>query len=604
MPAVDPATKAPVMDPATASRRSTGCPRPTIACATNASARPAHPHDDPDGEGLPRGRDGVPPHQPPARLPDLRPGRRMQAAGAVDRLRPGLHPLHRAEEREAEADAARPARHAGRRALHPVLALHPLLARRSPRTTCSASSTAAATARSPAIPGKKLENNYSLNTVDICPVGALTSTDFRFKMRVWFLKETNSIDTESSVGREHRRLVARGRRSTGSPRARTTRSTTPGWPTAGGCSTSRSARPAAWPPCGSTAPRAPSTSRSAPAAELLAAGGVAVVGSGRSSVEEQFLTAEARRPRPRRRRMARLPGGEGGRPPHLRPTATRTCAARSVTGLISALPAAEPRARSARQIDAGSVRTVVSVGEDLAAAGPQRRAARQGVGHLPGDPRQRDQRRRPGRHPDPHRLREARHLREPAVPDPALRQGRARPPPGRPTTSSSWRRLVAAAGGPVLGADVGALWAAIAAEVPALGHDELRQHPGHRPPPRRRRPGPACRSPRARRCTSSRPRQRRRRPWLISSSSFPLVVQAVAKGLAGRPRGLPGRGRLLDGGAQGLRLDPGPARARTAPCRPSSPGSRASASSSASGSSSSRPTGPSSSSRRSRSRTT
>src|SRR5919204_531939 len=34
----------------------------------------------------------------------------------------------------------------------------------------------------------RMENNYSLNTVDICPVGALTSTDFRFKMRVWFLK--------------------------------------------------------------------------------------------------------------------------------------------------------------------------------------------------------------------------------------------------------------------------------------------------------------------------------------------------------------------------------------------------------------------------------
>src|SRR3954470_1633182 len=49
-------------------------------------------------------------------------------------------------------------------------------------------------------PGKTLSNNYSLNTVDICPVGALTSTDFRFKMRVWFLKQTPSIDTESSVG--------------------------------------------------------------------------------------------------------------------------------------------------------------------------------------------------------------------------------------------------------------------------------------------------------------------------------------------------------------------------------------------------------------------
>lgn len=49
-------------------------------------------------------------------------------------------------------------------------------------------------------PGKELTNNYSLNTVDICPVGALTSTDFRFKMRVWFLKRTHSICTESSVG--------------------------------------------------------------------------------------------------------------------------------------------------------------------------------------------------------------------------------------------------------------------------------------------------------------------------------------------------------------------------------------------------------------------
>jgi NADH-quinone oxidoreductase subunit G len=49
-------------------------------------------------------------------------------------------------------------------------------------------------------PGRKLENNYSLNTVDICPVGALTSTDFRFKMRVWFLKTTPGICAESSVG--------------------------------------------------------------------------------------------------------------------------------------------------------------------------------------------------------------------------------------------------------------------------------------------------------------------------------------------------------------------------------------------------------------------
>ncbi|MBG86846.1 MAG: NADH-quinone oxidoreductase subunit L [Verrucomicrobiales bacterium] len=49
-------------------------------------------------------------------------------------------------------------------------------------------------------PGKKFDNNYTLNTVDICPVGALTSKDFRFQMRVWFLKETKSICTDCGTG--------------------------------------------------------------------------------------------------------------------------------------------------------------------------------------------------------------------------------------------------------------------------------------------------------------------------------------------------------------------------------------------------------------------
>ncbi len=51
-----------------------------------------------------------------------------------------------------------------------------------------------------AYPGKQFDNNYTLNTVDICPVGALTSKDFRFKMRVWFLKETKSICTSCGTG--------------------------------------------------------------------------------------------------------------------------------------------------------------------------------------------------------------------------------------------------------------------------------------------------------------------------------------------------------------------------------------------------------------------
>ena len=51
-----------------------------------------------------------------------------------------------------------------------------------------------------AYPGKAFDNNYTLNTVDICPVGALTSKDFRFQMRVWFLKETKSVCTSCATG--------------------------------------------------------------------------------------------------------------------------------------------------------------------------------------------------------------------------------------------------------------------------------------------------------------------------------------------------------------------------------------------------------------------
>jgi NADH-quinone oxidoreductase subunit G len=49
-------------------------------------------------------------------------------------------------------------------------------------------------------PGRRLDSNYSLNTADICPVGALTCKDFRFKMRVWFLRETKSLDIHCGTG--------------------------------------------------------------------------------------------------------------------------------------------------------------------------------------------------------------------------------------------------------------------------------------------------------------------------------------------------------------------------------------------------------------------
>ncbi len=41
--------------------------------------------------------------------------------------------------------------------------------------------------------GGDFANAYTDNVADICPVGALTKTDFRFKKRVWFLKHTDSV---------------------------------------------------------------------------------------------------------------------------------------------------------------------------------------------------------------------------------------------------------------------------------------------------------------------------------------------------------------------------------------------------------------------------
>jgi len=44
------------------------------------------------------------------------------------------------------------------------------------------------------------DSKFSGNTTDICPVGALTSSDFRFKARVWELRSVPSVCNHCSVG--------------------------------------------------------------------------------------------------------------------------------------------------------------------------------------------------------------------------------------------------------------------------------------------------------------------------------------------------------------------------------------------------------------------
>jgi NADH-quinone oxidoreductase subunit G len=104
------------------------------------------------------------------------------------------------------------------------------------------------------------------------------------------------------------------------------------------------------------------------AAELFksSAGAVAIVGSGRSTLEEQFLTKKlATALKALTYLVSRVGQGDkilisADRNPNVRGAL--------VTGLISALPSAQ-LTELAAAIDSGKVKTVVSVGEDLTAAG-------------------------------------------------------------------------------------------------------------------------------------------------------------------------------------------------------------------------------------------
>ncbi len=216
-------------------------------------------------------------------------------------------------------------------------------------------------------PGRELDSNYSLNTVDICPVGALTSTDFRFKMRVWFLRETPSIDTESSVGCNTTVGSREGKIYRITPRDNDF--VNDGWMPDSGrelykmVETEDRLK-------GYAIDGKPCTSDEALAlaATLLQNGKVAIVGSGQLAVEEQFL-------------LARIRDALGGEIPtylvaHYGEgdgkllSADRTPNTRGalLTGLTDTLPVEDLSELGAR-IEAGEINTVFCVGERLCSNG-------------------------------------------------------------------------------------------------------------------------------------------------------------------------------------------------------------------------------------------
>jgi NADH-quinone oxidoreductase subunit G len=185
-----------------------------------------------------------------------------------------------------------------------------------------------------------------------------------------------------------------------------------------------------------------------------------VVGSGRSSVEEQFLTKKlAEAAGARAWLVSRVGEGDG-----LLISADRNPNVRGalVTGLISELPSAALGPLAAL-IDSGAVRCVVSVGEDLAAAGlSAEQLAKVAVVYL-------------GTHSNATSA-----AAKIVIPTLTVfekhgtfvnQQRFAKAVPALSGASDDLlvlSKLVAASGGPNLGADVGALWPSIASEVPPL----------------------------------------------------------------------------------------------------------------------------------------
>ncbi|HEY8933408.1 MAG TPA: 2Fe-2S iron-sulfur cluster-binding protein [Rariglobus sp.] len=360
MPAVDPATKAPVMDPATGKQKINWIPRPQIGCGTTVS--------------------------PGLHVKTTSPMVKDAREGVMEFLLIN-HPLDcpicdQAGECKLQEQATGYGR--GYSRFVEQKNVKPKRTQLGPRVTldderCVLCSRCIRFSRDVAKedvlgfvdrgsystltchPDKKLEHNYSLNTVDICPVGALTSTDFRFKMRVWFLKQTNSICTESSVGVNSVVWSREGVIYRITPRRNDEVNDT--WMADSGRVLYKRVQ---------AADRLTSDialeNLAIKAATLLkeSAGSVAVVGSGRSSVEEQFLTKKlAAALKASVSLVSRTAQGDkllisADRNPNVRGAL--------VTGLISALPSAQ-LASLAADIDAGKVKAIVSVGEDLTAAG-------------------------------------------------------------------------------------------------------------------------------------------------------------------------------------------------------------------------------------------
>ncbi len=214
-------------------------------------------------------------------------------------------------------------------------------------------------------PGKELDSNYSLNTVDLCPVGALTSTDFRFKMLVWFLKPVDSICTESSAGVNTEVWSREGKIYRITPRRND--AVNDSWMSDSGRTLFHNIdaddRLKRCKVNGNAVSLGEGVLRTS---ELLKGGNVAYVGSGHLSVEEQWMI----------KRLLGQAQGEVNFVHHqqsgdgrlISNDATPNLRGALMLGLIDKLPQANLDTL-ADKVRAGEVKTILSFGEDLTKLG-------------------------------------------------------------------------------------------------------------------------------------------------------------------------------------------------------------------------------------------
>jgi NADH-quinone oxidoreductase subunit G len=366
MPAVDPATKAAVMDPTTGKQKINWMPRPVIGCATNASPGL---HIRTTTQLVKDCREGVMEFllvNHPLDCPIC------DQAGEC-KLQEQATGYGRGYSRYIEDKNVKPKR----TVLGPRVTLDDercILCSRCIRFSKEIAKDdvlgfidRGSTSTLTCFPGKKLENNYSLNTVDICPVGALTSTDFRFKMRVWFLKQTNSIDMESSVGANTVVWSREGQIYRITPRQNDEVNDT--WMPDSGRILYKQVKANNRLTAAAVSHASASLVDAVTKASALlteAKGALRIVASGKNTVEEQFLIKHVAQ-----QLLAPVSlvshVGEGDK---ILVSKDHTPNVRGalVTGLISELPKPKLTELSS-DIDSGKVKLVLSFGEDLTQAG-------------------------------------------------------------------------------------------------------------------------------------------------------------------------------------------------------------------------------------------